>query len=425
MFLRLLSLVLVSAPVIMMTLWFSGNPGQVVLEWLGWHIETNVPIFLLALLVVFVVLFVLEQGLSSLTSLPGRLRKSRQAKGLERGLNALVEALDAAAAGDMDNGRRLGAEAVRHLHRPDLAERLDRLMPRPAVPAVAAAAGGKSKTAQKKLGWWTRLTMRKPRLPPRPSVPSMVSAPVPAPPLPPIVMPESPPERVPAPVFDLDALTAAIQAADWAGARQLAESAPPQWINVVQLGQALAVAETDPLQARDLAAHVLAVEPAHWAAVQLALRLDVAAGRRAEAQAVVQNLWRVQPSFRAITLAAPLWADADAATRAAWIDGLVKLNPDHAESHLALGAQAVADGKWGAARLHLVAAIKAKPLVDAFQLMIQVEQQDGGDSAAIEMWHRRAADAAPAATWRCASCGGVAVDWSASCPHCAAVGSMA
>ena len=419
MFLRLLSLVLVSAPIILATLWFSGNPGQVVLEWLGWRIETNVPILLLVLLVVFAVLFVIEQGVSSLTSLPGRLQRSRQAKGVERGLSALIESLDAAAAGDVENGRRLAAEAVRHLHRPDLAERLDRLMPRPVASAIASSA----KTPAKKKSLWAKMTMRKPQFVPRvPSPPTAAVKPVvptqvPAPPVP---VPETVPEQQP----DLSGLIAAIELADWDKATELAGAASSKWKQVVQLGHATALAATQPQQARQLAGQVLAADPANLAAVRLAVRLGVASGDRDDVESVLKALWCIRPTFDMLTIAAPLWGDAAASDRLRWIETLVKSNPEHADSHLALGAQAVADGQWGAARLHLVASIKAKPSLAAFQLMMQVEEKDGADNAAIEMWRRRAADAAPSAHWRCGTCDGLVAEWSATCPHCAAVGTL-
>jgi len=392
MLLRLLSLVLLSAPVIFVTLWFSDNPGQVVLEWLGWRIESNVPILLVALLVVFVVLFVIEQGLSSLTALPVRLRRSRKAKGVEKGLNALIEALDAAAAGDTENGRRLSALASRNLNRPDLAERLDRLMPRSAALPDAATPLSTAKAAGRKPGWWQRWKAPKPGVaPPR----RAVSAP-PASPPPAVIAAEPPPapSAVAETPLDRDALTTAIGAGEWETALTLAGPAPSEWRNMVLTGQASSLAATDPQRARDLAGQALAFDPVDPAAAGLALRLDVALGRRDDAMAVLANLWRSKPSYALLTQASPLWDGEDAATRAAWIETLVKANPDHSESHLVLGAQAVADGHWGAARLHLVASIKANPSAAAMELMAVVEQQDGGDVAAVEMWKRRASAAA-------------------------------
>ena len=427
MILRLLSLLVVSAPVIFVTLWFSGNPGQVVLDWLGWRVETNVPIFLVMLLVVFVVLFVVEQCVASLAALPVRLRSSRRAKGMEKGLTALIECLDAAATGYIETGRRLGAEAVRHLHRPDLAERLDRLMPRPASSPEPAAATSSVKSPGRKRNWWGRLFAIKPRLmplPPRgrpmtppvtaPSVSSAMSASVASP----------PPAPLPVSALDEAALIAAIQAGEWESALSLVGESYPTWRNLVLLGQAVTLAATVPQQARDLVGQVIADDPAQLAGIQLALRLDVAAGNRSAAETVLLGIWPHSPSFRLMTLSAPLWSDADADTRAAFVTALAKTNPDHAASHLILGEQAVFARQWGAARLHLVAAVKAAPSAVAYRLMALVEEQDGGDAAAIDMWKRLEGNAPAAETWHCQACGGVTEDWGLVCPQCAAVGKL-
>ena len=405
MLLRLLSLVLLSAPVIVATLWFSGNPGQVVLEWMGWHIETNIPILLLVLLVVFVVLFMVEHGLTSLTTLPGRWRRSRQVKEMERGIGLLIDALDAAAAGDVENGRRLGGESARHLRRPDLAQRLDRLMPRPA-PSPAAVPEGKG--AKAKPAWWKRFSRKKPVLPPpRRSVP----LPVEPAPIPEIAVPVAavaPPPEPPAPsAFDGVAFDGVA------------------FDSAALLAQAAALVPTDPAQARQLLDQVLTAMPGHKGAAHLALALDGAAGNKDQARSVLLQLWRVKPSYALLQQAAPLWAGEAAAAQSAWLQRLVKTNPDHADSHLALGAAAVAAQQWGPARLHVVAAIKAAPSVTAFGLMAEIEQREGTDPAAAALWQRRIAEAPPPSQWQCSACGAVAQDWTASCPQCTSIGTLA
>ena len=428
MILRLLSLLVVSAPVIFVTLWFSGNPGQVVLDWLGWHVESNVPVFLVMLLVLFVVLFVVEQGVASLAALPVRLRSSRRAKGMEKGLAALIECLDAAAKGDIETGRRLGAEAVRHLHRPDLAERLDRLMPRPAGSPESKVANASVKSPGRKRNWWGSLFAIKPRLvpiPPRGRSPAspVKTSPVTAPPVTSAMTVTAPPPPAPLPVSALDeaAVIAAIQAGEWEQALSLVGGSHPAWRNLVLLGQAATLAVTVPQQARDLVGQVLADDSVQMAAVQLALRLDVAAGNRSAAEAILLGIWPHHPSFRLLTLSAPLWSDVDADTRAAFIAALAKTNPDHAASHLILGEQAVFGRQWGAARLHLVAAVKAAPSTIAYRLMALVEEQDGGDAAAIDMWKRLEGNAPATDLWHCQACGAVTEDWELVCPQCAAV----
>ena len=427
MMLRVLSLVLISAPAVFVTLWFSGNPGQIVLDWLGWHIETNVPIFLLALLIVFVALFALEHLVSSLLTLPLRVRTTRRTKGMEKGIAALIDSIDAAGAGDIEKGRRLGAEAARQLGRTDLAERLDRLMPRPVIkPAAPQALKSSPGTKGKPSGlsrFWSRLRGQR-AAPPRSVRPAM---PVPIQPIA-AASPEPPLAPLPVAAFDESQVKDAVRAGDWDGALTLIKTAGPgaakHWRSFILTSQATSLAPAAPDQARDLAGQVVAADPSYFAAQDLAVRLDVAAGNRAQAEALLKSLWPHHPSFHLLTLCTPLWAAGDPALHAAWLESLARTNPDHAESHLAEGALAVATGHWGAARRHLVAAIKAAPSVHAFRLMIEVEEKDGGDLAAIDMWKRRESTAQSHPTWSCQACGSRTDSWQPVCPICSTVGSL-
>lgn len=427
MILRLLSVLVLSAPVIFVTLWFSDNSGQVAVEWLGWRIETNVPVFLVVLLAIFVVLFLIEHGLSTIASLPIRLRSTRKAKGVEKGLAALVASLDAAAAGDSEMGRRLGAEAARHLGSADLAQRLDRLMPKPVEPPQPPKGTKKAGMREAGIGgFFRRLTGRKTLSahPPESPAPSPSKAPLPRMPAaaspPPPVAPASTP-------LDEAGLDLAVQAGDWSRALELIDAAVPcplHWRAMILTAQANTLVLSAPDQARAVTEQAVTADPSFLPAIELALRLDVAANRRAQAEELLSKIWPQTPSFRFLELCTPLWAGEKGEACIARVDALVKSNPDHPESHLAKGAAAMAAGHWGPARLHLVAAIKASPSARAFQLMSTVEEKDGGDAAAIRMWLRRAGDAANGSAWRCAQCGTDHSEWAILCPSCSAIGKI-
>jgi uncharacterized membrane-anchored protein len=452
MILRLFTLLLLSTPVIFATLWFSDNPGQVSLDWLGWRVETNVPVFLVALLAVFVALFIVERGLAVTAGLPVKVRRTRRVKGLEKGLAALVDALDAAAAGDVDNGRRLGAEAARQLERPDLAARLDRLMPRPAPPALPDAAAVKPAEASRPAarsrqmpplpppsagGMLSRLFGGRRHVPPRPfaepprpAVPPAAerTSATPQPQPQPQIQPSLPATPEPSATLDEAALAEKVRAGAWDEALSLAQGDIPaalRWRALILTAQADAEAAADPDRALALARQAVTADPAGRAAALLALRLAVAAGERRQAEAILAALWPHAPSLDYLHVVAPLWAGESASARAARLEALVRSNPQHPESHLAEGSAAVEAAQWGAARRHLVAAIKAAPDARAFRLMIAVEEQDGADAQAIEMWRRREAEALAVARWHCTACAAESRDWGAVCPACSAVGTLA
>ena len=131
---RLIILLVLVSPVVIATLWFSDNPGAVRIEWLGWQVDTNISVLLLSLLLLFSALLSLYRLSSVLAELPARFGHSRKARVQEKGMAALLAALDAVAAGELGEGRQRGAEAAKLLRSPALAASLDRLMPRPESP---------------------------------------------------------------------------------------------------------------------------------------------------------------------------------------------------------------------------------------------------------------------------------------------------
>ncbi|MBF0375590.1 MAG: heme biosynthesis HemY N-terminal domain-containing protein, partial [Alphaproteobacteria bacterium] len=118
MLLRLITFLVFSSPAIVATLWFSGNPGTVMVEWLDWRVETNVPVTLIAVLAFCLVFFALESVLAASVNLPHRIRDSRSGKRHRKGVEELLAALDAAANGDAEGKRRHAAEASRLLESP-------------------------------------------------------------------------------------------------------------------------------------------------------------------------------------------------------------------------------------------------------------------------------------------------------------------
>ena len=212
MLLRLIVLLIFMSPVVLATLWFSDNAGTVQVEWLGWHVDSNVPVLLAVILVVFLVFSALSRLSALVADLPSKLGKSRQARGLENGMSALLAALDAAESGDVGEGRRSAAEAARLLNSPGLAARLDRLLPRPPAPPVAPTRSEAAKG---------RLFARKPSPPPPPTpvvdkIQPIVKAP------PPVVV-EKPAAAPIAPAEpsreDLEAFSAKIRAGEWQAAQ--------------------------------------------------------------------------------------------------------------------------------------------------------------------------------------------------------------
>ncbi|RAU20042.1 hypothetical protein CU669_20540 [Paramagnetospirillum kuznetsovii] len=423
MLLRLIVLLIFMSPVVLATLWFSDNAGMVQVEWLGWHVDTNVPVLLGTLLAVFMVFSGLARLSALVADLPTKLGKSRQARGREKGMLALLAALDAAESGDIGDGRRLGAEAARLLDSPELAARLDRLMPRSTTPPVVPPRPEQPRREQH------RSEPPKGRLfAKKPSAPPVVER-KPPPPIPAVVV-EAPVVPAEPSAEDVATFAAKLRDGAWEAAQacidatlsagRLSPILAARWRAVVLEGQACLEGLDDPARPLRLAREALAADPGFLPAALHVLRLDVAEGRRAEAEAVLAAIWRTAPARILLETCAPLWRDEDADSRLRRFEALAELAPHDPDGHLAAGEAAVAVAKWGVARRHLMAALKIAPDALGCRLMAEIEDKEPGGSERAEIWRRREREAPAAPAWVCASCGAISESWAPCCSACAA-----
>jgi len=429
MLLRLIVLLIFVSPVVLATLWFSDNAGTVQVEWLGWHVDTNVPVLLGVILTVFLVLSGLSRLSALVADLPAKLGKSRQLRGREKGMAALLAALDAADKGEVGDGRRLGAEAARLLDSPGLAARLDRLLPRPPAPPPVAP------PARPDVAKKGRLFARKPSAP----VPVIEKAPPSAKAAPAAERPTPAPAPV-APAVprqaDVAAFAAKVRSGEWDAALALVGDAVPagrlspamaaRWRAVVLEGQALGECADDPSRPLRLAHEAMAADPGFLPAALHVLRREASAGRRTEAEAALASIWRHSPARLLLDACAPLWRDEDGDDRLKRLEALAEIAPLHPDGHLAAGEAAVAVQKWGVARRHLMAALKIEADALGCRLMAEIEEREpGGSARAAEVWRRRERDAPPMPAWVCGDCGATSGEWSACCPACAGVATIA
>ena len=411
MLLRLIVLLIFMSPVVLATLWFSDNAGSVQVEWLGWHVDSNVPVLLAVILVVFLVFSALSRLSALVADLPSKLGKSRQARGLENGMSALLAALDAAETGDVGEGRRFAAEAARLLNSPGLAARLDRLLPRPPAPPVAPTRSEAAKG---------RLFARKPSPPPPPTpVVDKIQPSVKAPP--PVVV-EKPAAAPIAPAEpsreDLEAFSAKIRAGEWQAAQawigeavlagRLTPLVAARWRSVALEGQALGASPDDPARPLRLAREAMAADQTFLAPALHVIRAEVSEGRKAEAETLLASVWRHVPARVLLVACAPLWRDEDMAARLKWLEALAEIAPQHPEG-----------------RRHIMAALTIAPDALGCRLMAEIEEREpGGSARSAEIWRRREHEAPPSPAWICGACRTVSEAWAACCPSCSGVATV-
>ena len=401
---RILLVLLVSALVLAFVWALADLPGRI-----GGNIgditfEAATPVVVLALLLAFVVLYVVFRLLGAAVRLPRTLRARSAMRRRQAGDAATTRALLALAAGETGDARReasrarrllgdtpatllLAAAAGRIAGRVDesesafraLADRKDaaflglRGLLLQAVEredwAEAAALARQAETVQPGAAW-----LRHER------------------------------ERL------------AVRAGNWAAALELADGDAPK----AALAAAAADAEPDAGQAMRLAKLAWQDDPSLAPAALAYARRLRATGRESRALAIIRQSWSIAPhpdlaEFALAPVDTPL-ARMPAAQK------LTQANPEHVESRLLLARIALQAGLIGEARRHVEAARGAGLNQRRLWLLLaEIDEADGGDQREAL---RHAATADPDPVWRCTACRTVCAEWHPSCPNCFTVGSL-
>lgn len=400
-----------------LAVWLVQRPGTVTIDWQGWLIEMRVAV-LAALLLGIAVLSALGYRLwLALRGGPGAFGRRRRASRRDKGYRALTQGMVAVAAGDAEAAQRYARQAEGLLNEPPLTLLLS---------AQAAQLQGDDQAARKYfqamlkrretefLGLRGLLTQALKRG-----------------------------DRVEA----LDHARRAQQLqpkAEWpAVALVELEAASGHWI---EAEAALDRAQRAKAIPADLARHrraVLLVEescqdaaegrmeealqgaqkahdlnPASVpAAVQLAT-LRARTGNVKAAGKVLEQAWRAgaHPDLARAWGAVAGLDDPLALVKRQ--EELLRLGPDCAEAHLALGEAALKARLWGVSRMHLEKARTLAPTARVHRLLADLAQAEQGDGPAYRDALARLAAAAPDPAWVCRSCGSTAPGWSAVCRHC-------
>jgi HemY protein len=161
-------------------------------------------------------------------------------------------------------------------------------------------------------------------------------------------------------------------------------------------------------------------------------------GKKREAAKLVEQDWDSNPHpllARAYGETEPGERPADRLKR---LERLARQNPNHVETHRALGMTALAGGLWADARKHLEQLVEAERASDGIshataRAMALLEEREHGNSAegraAARRWLDQSAEAAADPAWICSVCGHpgeagpASGHWQAVCPSCAAIDS--
>ena len=414
---RVLVLFLALVALAIAAVWLAERQGSVAVVWLGYRIETSVPVLALMIGLLFLALLVLAEAVRWLLGRPLAFRRHRGEAGRRQAMLALTEGLSASAAGEAAVARKLAARAERLVPRDPLALLLA---------AQAAQVAGNAAVARKHFD----------ALADRPETAFLGARG--------LYMLADRDEDAAGALALARRARALRPASPWAAAELLrqeiaaghwlaAEATLQQAVKLKAIGETeakrrqavllhcaavAADARGEDSQAIQLARRAVVLAPDLQPAAVMAARLLAASGEAKQAHKLLGQAWASAPHP---DLAAAFLATAEggqAKTRLEAAKQLAGHHANHPDSHLVVAEAALEAGDLALARQHLERATAGGQTRRFCQLMAELKGKGEHDRTAADAWLAKAADAAPAALWQCAECGWQAAHWAARCPHC-------
>lgn len=390
---RILFYVLGLALLIAGAVWLADRPGAVTVDWLGWRVETTVPVLLVALLIVGAGLGSLFRLVVRILRWPATWAAHRRDSRRRKGYQALTDGLAALAGGDMHKAQKLAGRAEKFLADPSLTRLLSAQTAQLSGDADAAHSHFQAMLERPEtmaLGLRGLLKLALDRGDETAAIDLAAQSRL-----------VTPADRwLTDTLFDLlvrnDRLREAQDLLEDAVRKKALprEEAEVRKARLLQDRAGKAAAEGDERSAIDFARQALKIDPALTPATLCLARLYADAGKTRRAAAVLETAWTRHPDAALAQAYAGLVPAEDALPRARRLEKLVASRPDDVESHLVL-AQASFDAKlWGQARKHLLAAADARPSAAVFHLLARLEQAEYNNQAAAQVWLDKANAAA-------------------------------
>ncbi|MDD3669045.1 MAG: hypothetical protein PHX68_02000 [Alphaproteobacteria bacterium] len=156
-----------------------------------------------------------------------------------------------------------------------------------------------------------------------------------------------------------------------------------------------------------------------------AAALAYAAEKPQKARDILTESWERMPCWDVFAAFAQQIAGEPPARQMKLIEKLVRKNPMHRLSLLAVAHGAAQAQAWGVARETLQAYLETyPPSVRAAKLMARIERDGWHHADAARDWEAKAETAGADAGWACGACGHALRSWEAVCPICHAFGKV-
>lgn len=403
--------------------WLADNPGDFVVTWFGYRIETSFTLVAVLLILFMALLLYGYRLLLRTIGGPVALLTWASTRRQVRGQEALRQGLVAVAAGNPSEVRKLAARANALLNDPPLTLLLS---------AQAAQLEGDEKRAAKAykkmldnpetefLGL-RGLFLQSARSGNRLEALGLAERAF-------ELQPETP--WVFNALFELQSAIG-----EWSAAAQtLEKSVASKHIEAGVARRRSAVLYTE--QALDAGGKGEAKEAGDWGlkaaelspglvpAAVLAARHHIRAGNLWKAAETIEKAWTASPHPDLV----PAYAEArkgrdpdaeDIRADAKWLKGLADFNRDHIESRLLRAQQDLALGRHKPARKHLAGLAEGYATARVCKLMADIEAADGNEDLARD-WLSKTVTAPRDAHWMCETCGRESAAWTSTCNNCGA-----
>lgn len=420
---RLLTFLLLTALVVTGAVWLADRPGEVIIHWQGWRVDTTVPVLLTALALLLALLTVITRLGRLVFGAPGRFFEGRRAARTHKGYVALSDGLAAVASGDSRAAAKLARKA-------------DKLLKDSSVTGLLTV------QAAQMTGDVEQLRARYQTMTERPETTFLGLK---------GLLDLALKQGDPATACDLAARALALQpGADGLAAtlydlqlelgqlakaehtlsvaRRHASLPAPELARrkaLVLFARAEAAAASDtPADALFLALEACDALPTFVPAVAMAAELYRHKGKDRKAASLLQAAFRVAPHPELVAEWAALGETDTPLERVKRMQRLMEANPASPDGHLAL-AEAALDAKlWGQARTHLDKALNQRSSPRVLTLLARLEREERNDETAALAWLAKIGGAGTEPAWTCGQCGRTAPSFSVCCPVCAAPGRM-
>jgi HemY protein len=380
-----------------MVAWFADRPGELVINWLGYRIETSLAVAVIVLVAVLLVLGFVWGLLRRLLHVPGAVAGYVRNRRQRRGHEALSRGIVAVAGGDRDSARRHADLAARLLPGDPLARlleaqtaqlrgdytRVERVFadmladPETEVVALRGLYGRARQAGQD--GRAREFAERAYRR--QPSLEWASDA---------VIKGHAADRDWPAVLAVLDSQRRSGLLDDDTAKRKRA---------VVLTAQALEAEAADADAALDLANKALKLDPGLVPAAAVAARIDFARGYLKRGLKIIEKAWAINPHPDLAYLYAHARPGESTRDRLGRIRTLVAVAPAAEDGAVALARAAIEARDWRTARDALADYVAVRPRARLCVLMAEIEEGEFGDKGRAREWLARAVVAPRDPAW--------------------------